>query len=242
MNDNQNVERDEYNREAAMLNEEELKEWIGEERPLRRAADKEDADEPKEAGKEGTNDKEEKKASVALNTFKEVLSWCLTLVLAIVVALLLKRFVIINATVPTGSMEHTIEPGDDLLGLRFVYQFSNPRRGDIIIFDFPDNKSEKYVKRVIGLPGEKIEIKDGQIYINDSKNPLTETYLKEEWVRATGPYEFEVPEDCYLVLGDNRNDSYDARYWTNTYVTKDDIVGKAYIIYYPFSRMGSLYK
>ena len=69
-----------------------------------------------------------------------------------------------------------------------------------------------------------------------------EDYLKEEWVRATGPFEFEVPEGCYLVLGDNRNDSYDARYWENTYVTEDEIIGKAYMIYYPFDRLGSLYK
>ena len=61
-------------------------------------------------------------------------------------------------------------------------------------------------------------------------------------MRATGPFEFEVPEGCYLVLGDNRNDSYDARYWENTYVTEDEIIGKAYMIYYPFDRLGSLYK
>ena len=164
------------------------------------------------------------------------------ILIAIAVALVLKNYVIINATVPTGSMEHTIEPGDDLFGLRLAYTFSEPQRGDIIIFKFPDDESEKYVKRVIGLPGEKVTIIDSQIYINDSETPLEEDYLKEEWIRATGPYEFEVPEDSYLVLGDNRNDSYDARYWENTYVTKEAIIGKAYVVYYPFSRFGSLYK
>jgi signal peptidase I len=149
--------------------------------------------------------------------------------------------VIINATVPTGSMEDTIEPGDDLFGLRLAYAFSEPQRGDIIIFNFPDDESQKFIKRVIGLPGEKVTITDGQIYINDAATPLNETYLKEEWVRSTGPYEFDVPEGCYLVLGDNRNDSQDARYWNNTYVTKEEIIGKAYIIYYPFNRFGSLY-
>lgn len=231
-----NFERDEYNREAAELKEEELKEWIGEDRPLRKAAEDE-ADITKTP-----SEKEDKKVSKAAGTIKEVISWCLTFGLAIVLALLLKRYVIINATVPTGSMEHTIDPGDDLIGLRFVYHFSEPQRGDIIIFDFPDNKAEKYVKRIIGLPGERITIRDAKIYINGRESSLVEPYLKEEWVRATGPYEFEVPQDSYLVLGDNRNDSYDARYWTNTYVTKEDIVGKAYLIYYPFSRLGSLYK
>jgi signal peptidase I len=179
----------------------------------------------------------EKKGSL----LRELGSWCLTLLLAFVLAVVLKNYVIINATVPTGSMENTIQPGDDLFGLRLAYAFSEPQRGDIIIFRFPDDESQKFIKRIIGLPGEKVTIIEGQIYINDSVSPLTETYLKEEWVRATGPYEFEVPEDCYLVLGDNRNDSQDARYWDNTYVTKEEIIGKAYIVYYPFDHFGSLY-
>jgi signal peptidase I len=164
-----------------------------------------------------------------------------TLILAFILALVIKNYVIINATVPTGSMEDTIEPGDDLFGLRLSYTFSDPQRGDIIIFNFPDDETQKYIKRIIGLPGEKVTIDDGLIYINDSTTPLNEPYLKEEWVRSTGPYEFDVPQGCYLVLGDNRNDSQDARYWNNTYVTRDEIIGKAYIIYYPFSRFGSLY-
>ncbi|MDD6637996.1 MAG: signal peptidase I [Lachnospiraceae bacterium] len=191
---------------------------------------------------EDTLEPEEETEEEKPSALREVVSWCLTFVFAIAVALILKNFVIINATVPTGSMEHTIEPGDDLFGLRIAYAFSEPKRGDIIIFKFPDDESEKYVKRIIGLPGEKVTITEGKIYIDDSETPLEEDYLKEEWVRATGPFEFEVPEGCYLVLGDNRNDSYDARYWENTYVTEDEIIGKAYMIYYPFDRLGSLYK
>lgn len=168
---------------------------------------------------------------------KEFFSWVLTFACAILVALFLKNFVIINATVPTGSMENTIMPGDDMLGFRLSYMFSDPQRGDIIIFRFPDDESQKYVKRIIGLPGEKVTIRDGYVYINDSVEPLLELYLKEEWVRGTGPYVFEVPEDSYFVMGDNRNDSHDSRYWINTYVTRDKIIGKAQFIYYPFSHM-----
>jgi signal peptidase I len=186
--------------------------------------------------------KEKKEKKRGESVVREIISWGITLLLAFALAVILKNYVIINATVPTGSMEHTIEPGDDLFGLRLAYKFSEPERGDIIIFNFPDDETQKYVKRVIGLPGEKVTINEGLIYINDSTTPLQEDYLKEEWVRATGPFEFNVPEDSYLVLGDNRNDSYDARYWDNTYVTKDAIIGKAYMIYYPFSRFGSLYK
>ncbi len=181
--------------------------------------------------------KEKKKPSV----FREIASWCVTFMLAIALAFVLKNYVIINATVPTGSMEHTIEPGDDLFGLRLAYMNSGPKRGDIIIFRYPDNEEKKFVKRVIGLPGENVKITEGKIYIDGAEKPLKEDYLKETWVKGTGPYEYQIPEDSYLVLGDNRNDSLDARYWENTYVTKDHIIGKAYVIYYPFSHFGSLY-
>lgn len=171
---------------------------------------------------------------------RELLSWIMTFVIAIGAALLLKNFVIINATVPTGSMENTIMPEDDLLGFRLSYVFSEPERGDVVIFKFPDDESQKFIKRIIGLPGEKVVIRDAKIYINDSEEPLDEPYLKEEWVVANDGFEFQVPEGCYLVLGDNRNDSRDARYWINTYVTKDQIIGKAEFIYYPFDHIKSL--
>lgn len=173
---------------------------------------------------------------------RELVSWIVTLGLAVLVALFLKNFIIINATVPTGSMENTILPGDDLIGLRIAYLFKEPERGDIIIFRFPDDESQKFIKRIIGLPGDLIQIIDGKVYINGSAEPLDEPYLKEEWVRNTGPYEYIVPSGCYFVMGDNRNDSMDARYWVNTFVTDDQLIGKAEFIYYPFSRWGSLTK
>lgn len=171
---------------------------------------------------------------------REALSWVFTFAAAILVALVLKNFVIINATVPTGSMENTIMPGDDLFGFRLAYQFSEPKRGDIIIFKYPDDEEEKYVKRIIGLPGETVRISNAKVYIDDSETPLQEEYLKDEWTVATGPFEFQVPEGCYFVMGDNRNDSWDARYWDNTYVARDKIIGKAEWVYFPFDRIGSL--
>lgn len=171
---------------------------------------------------------------------KEIFSWILSFAVALGVALFLKNYVIINADVPTGSMENTIIPGDRLLGNRLAYLKEAPKRGDIVIFKYPDNEEELYVKRVIGLPGEKIEVRDGKIYINGSAEPLVENYLKETWTVATGPYQFEVPEDAYLVMGDNRNDSWDARYWTNTYVYRDKILGEAMMVYWPFRNFGKL--
>lgn len=171
---------------------------------------------------------------------KEILSWIIPFVAALLIAVFLKNYIIINANVPSGSMENTIMTGDRLIGNRLAYIRSNPKRGDIIIFHYPDNEQEIYVKRVIALPGEKVEVRDGRIYIDGSETPLDEPYLKEEWTVATGPYEFEVPEDSYLVLGDNRNDSWDARYWANKYVAEDKILGKAVFAYWPFSSFGKL--
>lgn len=172
--------------------------------------------------------------------FKEILSWVIPFALALVVALVLKNYIIINADVPTGSMENTIMPGDRLIGNRLAYLREGPERGDVVIFHYPDNENDLYVKRVIGLPGESVDIQNGAIYIDGAEQPLAEVYLKETWMVATGPYHFDVPEDAYLVLGDNRNDSWDARYWMNTYVYREKILGEAVVIYWPFRDMGKI--
>jgi signal peptidase I len=199
----------------------------------------EDFNDPPTPEEAGTTDDTAEEKTV---WWKELLSWILYLGTAVLVTLLLKSFVIINATVPTGSMENTIMPGDDLFGLRIAYLFSEPERGDIVIFKYPDDESQKFIKRIIGLPGDEVVIEDGKIYINGSEEPLEEPYLKDEWVRNTGPYDFVVPDGCYFVMGDNRNDSWDARYWDNTYVTEDELIGKAEFIYYPFNRIQRLNK
>jgi len=167
---------------------------------------------------------------------KEILSWVLTLAVTFVLIFVLKNYVIINAMVPTGSMENTIMPEDQMFGNRLAYVFSEPERGDIIFFYYPDDEKQKFVKRIIGLPGETVTIENAKVYINGVE--LEEPYLKETWVNGTGPYEFHVPEGCYFVMGDNRNTSQDARYWRNTYVAKEKIIGQAGFIYYPFDRIG----
>lgn len=182
----------------------------------------------------GNQDKEVEE----INWMQELKSILKTIVITIAVVFLLKSYVIINATVPTGSMENTIMPDDNILGFRMAYILEAPERGDVIFFYFPDDETQKYVKRIIGLPGEKIVIEDAKIYINDSEIPLEEDYLKEEWVAGIGPYEFQVPDGCYFVLGDNRNSSADARYWRNPYVSEEKIIGKAIFTYFPFHRWG----
>lgn len=169
---------------------------------------------------------------------KEVKSFLFTLLITVALVFVLKNYIIINATVPTGSMENTIMPDDNILGYRLAYLSEGPERGDVIFFYFPDDESQKFVKRVIGLPGETITILDGKIYIGNSSEPLDEPYLKEEWTRGVGPYVFQIPEDSYLCLGDNRNNSRDARDWNNPYVKKEKIIGKAIFTYFPINRWG----
>jgi len=160
---------------------------------------------------------------------KEILAWVVTIVLAVVAAKLINTYVIIKAEVPTGSMEHTIEVDDCILGFQMAYVFNGPDRGDIVLFPYPDNPEVTYVKRVIGLPGETVEIKAGSVYINGK--PINEPYLKEAMEGEYGPY--VVPEGCYFMLGDNRNYSADSRKWTNPYVKKEDIMAKAMFRYSP---------
>ena len=185
---------------------------------------------------------------------KEVFSWIRMFVIVIVVVLVLTRCIIINASVPSGSMENTIMTKDRLIGFRFSYWFDDPQRGDIVLFAYPVDEKKTYIKRVIGLPGETVEIRDGHIYIDGSTEPLREDYLKEEWVWENDGYIFHVPEDCYFVMGDNRNNSEDARFWAQIaleqgladtpeeaeqyrFVEKDKIKGKAIFTYYSSFRM-----
>lgn len=200
--------------------------------------EKKNASFEKKSKNKNRNKKKKKNDEDEIDWVEELKSICSTIVITVVLVFLLKSYIIINAKVPTGSMENTILPGDNILGLRIAYLMEEPQRGDVIFFYFPDDETQKYVKRIIGMPGEKVVIQDAKIYIDDSEIPLEEDYLKEEWIAGIGPYEFYVPADCYFCLGDNRNDSADARYWRTPYVSKEKIIGKALFTYYPFDRWG----
>ena len=162
------------------------------------------------------------------NALKEIFDWIAVIVIAILASFILHTFVIVNATVPTSSMEKTIMAGDRVIGSRLYYTRHDPERGDIIMFDYPDDPSILYIKRVIGLPGDHIEITGGVVYLNGE--PLDEPYLNVVTEGEWGPY--DVPPGWYFMMGDNRNDSADSRYWQNTYLTRDGIVGKAVLKYW----------
>ena len=164
---------------------------------------------------------------------KEIISWIQIIVAAVVIAFFLTTFIIANSRIPTGSMEPTIMSHSRVIGSRLSYLADDPERGDVVIFHYPDDPSGKtyFVKRVIGLPGETVDIVEGKVYIDGSETPLDEPYLAEP-MEPEPPMHFEVPEGCYFMLGDNRNNSRDARYWKNTYVEKDKIIAKVLFCYF----------
>ncbi|MCR5654964.1 MAG: signal peptidase I [Lachnospiraceae bacterium] len=171
--------------------------------------------------------------------WREALSFILGPLIAVIFVLFLDNFIIINARIPSASMENTIMTGDRLIGNRLAYKTGHiPQRGDVIIFPYPDDPNTLYIKRVIGLPGEMVTIRDGKVYINDSEEPLDDSFVPEEPIGDFGPY--YIPGDDYFVMGDNRNNSWDSRFWENQFVQESTIVGKAIFRYYPFDQMGTV--
>lgn len=116
---------------------------------------------------------------------------------------------------------------------RLAYIVEEPQRGDIVAFYYPDDGETLYLKRVMGLPGETIEGIDGYVYINGVK--MENDFTSERMEYNFAP--FEVPKGCYFMLGDNRNNSWDSRYWQNSFVEKDEIIGKAAFAFYPEIRV-----
>ncbi len=161
---------------------------------------------------------------------QEILSYVKILAVAIIVAFLFTRFIIVNAQVPSGSMENTILTGDRLIGFRLAYLFHEPERSDIVIFKYPDDESQNFVKRVIGVPGDVINIKNGHVYVNGEM--LEEDYIREPMNSDGEDLTYVVPSGSYFMLGDNRNNSKDSRYWTNTFVSKDKIIAKVSFRYF----------
>ena len=155
--------------------------------------------------------------------------WLLIPASAFLLAALLNLFVIICAVVPSASMADTISEGALMVASRLAYVGGEPGRGDVVLFRHEELGGSLIVKRVVGLPGERVEIRQGQVFINGE--PLAEDYVKGE---RTGDFEgVDVPEDCYFLLGDNRQHSYDAREWSNPFVERKKIAAKAEFVLFP---------
>lgn len=156
-----------------------------------------------------------------------------TIVLAVVIFLLL-QVVVRNFRILGDSMLPTLETGQFVLVERVTYRFSEPRRGDIVVFEYPRAPQEDFVKRVIGLPGETVEIQGGSVYING--NPLVEPYVAGQQTLSYRPIRITLGADEYFVMGDNRAASSDSRTWGP--LPRRNIIGRAWLSYWPPSRWG----
>ena len=184
------------------------------------------------------NEKEETKPRKTEETSigREIWEYVKMIAIVVAVVVFVEQVIVINARIPSPSMENTIMTGDQIFGNRLAYVKSDPQRYDIVIFYYPDDEKQKFIKRVIGLPGETVTIRDGKVYINDSTEPLRDDFCPETPVGDFGPY--EVPEGCYFMLGDNRNESEDSRHNGMGLVNSDRIVGKLWFTISPWKKIG----
>lgn len=171
-----------------------------------------------------------------------------TIGLSLVLALGIRHFVAEARYIPSESMVPTLEVNDRLIVEKISYLFNPPERGDIIVFMPPEAAGQKclglqshsgkikdaFIKRVIGLPGETVAVSNGQVYINDQ--PLQESYINAPPNYQWGPE--VVPDDSYLVLGDNRNNSCDGHFWG--FVPRENIIGRAVFRFWPPGRLGGI--
>ena len=181
---------------------------------------------------------------------KSVIKNIETIVVALLIALFVRTFIIQAFDIPSGSMEPTLLPGDYILVNKFIYglrlpyvktpivSYNQPKRGDVIVFLYPVDMSKDFIKRVIGMPGETIQVIEGKIFVNGLP-------IKDPWgyfdkseppgfiskVENFGPV--KIPNNCLFVMGDNRNDSVDSRFWGS--LPLGNVVGKAFIIYFSWN-------
>ncbi len=165
---------------------------------------------------------------------KELKSWILVIILAFVTAFVVRTYIIQPYRIEMTSMVSTLHPNDLVLVDKISYKIHPPRRGDIVIIIPPTNKKERYIKRIIGLPGETIEIKNNEVYINGK--PLREPYMHSPMPQDMPPT--KIPEGYVWVMGDNRSVSLDSRYFGP--VPIKNIIGKAVCVYWPFSHIENL--
>jgi signal peptidase I len=171
-----------------------------------------------------------------------------SIIIAVLLALVIRTFVVQAFKIPSGSMEDTLAIGDHLLVNKFIYgtripfvdgrflKIRDPRQGDVIVFEYPEDPSKDFIKRVVGTPGDTVQVVEKKVFVNGKpyENPHEihkekETIPKEQNPRDTmGPV--TVPEDAYFVMGDNRDRSYDSRFWG--FVKNDKIKGLAFIKYW----------
>lgn len=166
-----------------------------------------------------------------MSDMKKIFDWVITLVLAVLLSLGVRTYIAEARWIPSPSMLPTLQIGDRLLIEKVSLKLNGISRGDIIVFDAPTaSKLEQVmIKRVIGLPGDTVSIKNSVVYINGT--PLEEPYELEKPKDDFKPY--KIPENSVFVMGDNRNNSFDSRYWGE--VPLNHVIGKALVRFYPLN-------
>ncbi|MCM8791895.1 MAG: signal peptidase I [Candidatus Omnitrophica bacterium] len=177
--------------------------------------------------------------------------WVESIIVAFILAMIIRTFVVQAFKIPSASMEPTLLVGDHILVNKFIYGLripflgkrilflgtKKPTRGEVIVFIYPQEPKKNFIKRLVAFGGERVKIKNGMIYINGQ--PLNDDIFGRFYYYNRGTYgveeEIVVPPNCYYVLGDNSFSSQDSRYWG--FVPDKNILGKAFLIYFPLSRI-----
>ena len=200
---------------------------------------------------------EKQKACVNIEPMNKKGKWITEMIVVVMVVLLIRAFVAQAYNIPSGSMKPNLLVGDFILVNKLVYRFSEPQRGDIVVFKYPVDPRIDFIKRIVGMPGDVVEVRNNQVFINGEPAKLIEVGKVEEDGLKKIIYEevlpggvkhkvqvYEdpffpsrrdfgpvvVPPDHYFVMGDNRDNSEDSRYWG--FVPRENIVGKAFVIYF----------
>ena len=173
---------------------------------------------------------------------REAKEWASSILVALVLTLIIRTFVIQAFKIPSGSMRPTLMEGDKLFVNKYVYRFNAPQRGDIIVFKYPVDPKKDFIKRLVAFPGETVEIRDRKITI-DGKVLEDPASFGKFYYYNHDPYggpgdKIQVPANSYYALGDNSANSTDSRFWG--FVPKKNVLGKAVFRWWPPKRIGTI--
>ena len=214
--------------------------WV----PTRKPAEPDEAPATATTGDEDRPPRHRRRKRKERDRVRTIVEWVAVVVGALVVALVVKTFLFQAFYIPSASMEPTLEKGDRVLVNKLSYDLHDINRGDIVVFELPPEKVgadgiKDLIKRVIGLPGEVIETRDGIVYIDGER--LEEPYLPEGTLTDQPPIERQtVPEDHIFVMGDNRDNSADSRFANRGPIPVDDVVGRAFLQVWPPTDVGGM--
>ena len=177
-----------------------------------------------------------KRGAFVNNLGEEIKDWIVSIVIAVVLAMIIRNFLVEPYLVDGPSMMPTLQNQQRLVVNRLIYRLREPEKGEILIFQYPKDPSRDFIKRVIAVPGDTIEIKDGNVFVNDELQ--TEDYILS---KCRGDYpRVKIPEGHILVMGDNRNNSEDSRFPDVGFVPFELIKGKAMVVFWPLADMKAL--